>query len=213
MSVGLPFTLSEVLLMRTAYLLICAALAWAVAQPLFAHTSIYTATLNGPNEFPPNPSLGIGASKVTVDFDLLTMRVEASFSGLTGDTTATHIHGPIPDPPANPLAGVATSVPSFPGFPLGVKAGSYDQTFDMTQASSYNPTFITANGGTVGSAMNAFFDGLNAGKMYFNIHTTDTPGGEIRGFYTLVPEPSTISLTGFGLLAMLARRRRRGKAA
>ncbi len=199
--------------MKTMHLLGCAALAFLFAQTSLAHTSIYTTILNGPNEFPANPSLGVGTAKVTVDFDLLTMRVEANFSGLTGNTTASHIHGPIPDPPANPLAGVATPVPSFPGFPLGVQAGSYDQTFDMTSASSYNPAFVTANGGTVGSAMNVFFTGLDAGKMYLNIHTTNTQGGEIRGFFTLVPEPSTVSLLAIGLLAPLARRSRRRMAA
>lgn len=194
--------------MKTRNLLCCVVLVCLFTQTAHAHTSIYTTILNGPNEFPANPSLGVGAAKLTVDYDLLTMRVEASFSGLTGNTTASHIHGPIPDPPANPLAGVATPVPSFPGFPLGVQAGSYDQTFDMTSSSSYNPAFVTANGGTVGSAMNVFFTGLVAGKMYLNIHTTNTQGGEIRGFFTLVPEPSTLSLLAIGFLAPLARRSR-----
>jgi hypothetical protein len=203
----------ETSLMNTRNLLGCAALVCLFAQTAHAHTSIYTTILNGPNEFPANPSLGVGAAKLTVDFDLLAMRVEANFSGLTGNTTAAHIHGPIPDPPANPLAGVATPLPSFPGFPLGVQAGSYDQTFDMTAASSYNPAFVTANGGTVGSAMNVFFAGLDAGKMYLNIHTTNTQGGEIRGFFELVPEPSTLSLMALGLLTPLVCRARRRMAA
>jgi hypothetical protein len=104
---------------------------------------------------------------------------------------------------------VATPVPSFPGFPLGVQAGSYDQTFDMTSAASYNPAFVTANGGTVGSAMNVFFAGLDAGKMYLNIHTTNTQGGEIRGFFALVPEPSTMTLLAMGVLIPVVRRLQR----
>ena len=32
--------------------------------------------------------------------------------------------------------------------PLGVTAGSMNQTYDMTLASSYNPSYVTANGGT-----------------------------------------------------------------
>lgn len=201
--------------MKKISMLGCAALVCVSlhsAPSAWAHTSIYTTILNGPNEFPANPSLGVGTAKLTVDYDLLTMRVEASFSGLTGNTSASHIHGPIPEPPANPLAGVATPLPTFPGFPLGVKAGSYDQTFDMTSASSYNPAFVTANGGTIGSAMNVFFAGLDAGKMYLNIHTSNTPGGEIRGFFALVPEPSTLSLAALGLLAPFARRYRRAAA-
>ena len=44
---------------------------------------------------------------------------------------------------------MATRVPSFVGFPLGVTAGSMDNTYDLNLASSYNPAFVTDNGGTV----------------------------------------------------------------
>lgn len=189
--------------MRIRTLAACAMLALALAQPAFAHTTVFTTALSGPNEFPSNNSPGVGSSVVTIDFDLLTMRVQAEFSGLNGTTSAAHIHGPIPDPPANPLASIATETPTFVGFPLGVTAGSYDHTYDMTQAGSYNPSFITANGGTVGSAMNAFFTGMNAGKMYLNIHSSTVPGGEIRGFLVAVPEPATIGLAATGLVGLL----------
>jgi hypothetical protein len=58
--------------------------------------------------------------------------------------------------------------------------------------------------------MNAFLNGLNDGKMYLNLHTSQFSGGEIRGFYQLVPEPSAISLIGLGSLALVRVRRRRG---
>jgi len=57
-------------------------------------------------------------------------------------------------------------------------------TLDLTQASSWNPAFVTANGGTVGGAEAALAAGLNAGHAYLNIHTTMFPGGEISGFLT-----------------------------
>ena len=68
-----------------------------------------------------------------------------------------------------------------PGFPLGVTAGTYTRTFDMTDPASYNPAFVTANGGTTGAEA-ALLAGLQAGQAYLNIHTTMFPGGEIRGF-------------------------------
>ena len=43
---------------------------------------------------------------------------------------------------------VATGVPTFLGFPTGVTNGYYDHTFDLTLASSFNPAYVTANGGT-----------------------------------------------------------------
>jgi hypothetical protein len=44
---------------------------------------------------------------------------------------------------------VATTLPTFAGFPLGVTSGTYINTLDLTLASSYNPAFVTANGGSM----------------------------------------------------------------
>ena len=60
------------------------------------------------------------------------------------------------------------------------------QTFDMTQASSYNPAFVTLNG-SFGAAEAALLAGLHAGTAYLNIHTSMFPGGEIRGFLGEIP--------------------------
>ena len=184
-------------------------LAWGVLVTsfAFAHVRIYEAFMDGPSEFPPNASPGTGFVRVTVDLDLFTMRVEANFTGLVGTTTAAHIHGPIPDAPANPLASVISQTPSYPGFPIGVTSGSMDETFNMLLTTSYNgnQTFVNDNGGTAG-AFGAFVNGLDAGKMYFNIHSTTFPGGEIRGFPTFVPEPSSIALIGLATCGVVARR-------
>ena len=60
-----------------------------------------------------------------------------------------------------------------------------DQTYDMTQASTWNPAFVTANGSTTAGAEAALVSGMAAGQAYLNIHTTTSPGGEIRGFPAL----------------------------
>jgi hypothetical protein len=80
----------------------------------------------------------------------------------------------------------------------------------MTLASSYNPAFVSANGGTVSTALNALLGGLESGRGYLNIHSTTYPGGEIRGFLQAVPEPETyvLFLAGLGLMALAGRRRR-----
>jgi len=155
----------------------------------------FTATLTGPNESPPNASPGTGFA--IVDFDSLahTLRVRVTFSGLTSGTTASHIHTPTPTPGTG-TAGVATQVPTFSAFPLGVTSGTYDQTFDTLLDSTYNPAFEAANGGTASSAEAALAAGLAADEAYLDIHTTNFPGGEIRGFLVplAVAEPGSLAL-------------------
>jgi hypothetical protein len=53
-------------------------------------------------------------------------------------------------------------------------------TFDLTLAATYNPVFITDNGGTVAPAEAAFIFGLEHGEAYANIHDAEFPTGEIR---------------------------------
>jgi hypothetical protein len=173
-----------------------------------AHTVQYGAFLNGPSEAPPNASLGIGTALITLDLDLLTMQVDAVFSGLTGNVTASHIHC-CTTTAGTSTAGVATTTPTFPGFPLGVAAGEYHQSFDLTAASTYNAAFVTANGGTIGTALDALILGLDSGKAYFNIHSSTSQGGEIRGFLAPVPLPAAVWLLASALGGLLPTVRRR----
>jgi hypothetical protein len=173
-------------------------------------TLIYNAILNGPSESPVNASPGTGFATVTIDDINLIMRVQATFSGLTGTTTASHIHAATPSPLAG-TAGVATTTPTFAGFPLGVTSGVFDSTLDMRLASSYNPAYVTANGNTPASAFAALDQAIIAGEAYLNIHTSTFGGGEIRGFLipAPVPEPTSIGLIALGCTLGLARRQRK----
>jgi len=164
-------------------LLLAAAVAVACALPAQAAILHYQGSLSGPAEFPVNASPGLGTTEVTIDNVANTMRVQATFVGLVGNTTASHIHAPTVNP-GTLTAGVATTTPFFAGFPIGVKSGSYDNTLDLTLASSYNPSYVTANGGTTAGAEAALLAAIAAGKAYLNIHSTSVPGGEIRSFLT-----------------------------
>ena len=168
---------------------------------------IYAAGLSGAQENPAVVTSGTGFTTVTYNDLLHSLRVQVEFSGLTGLTSASHIHVIIP-PALN--GGVATQTPTFSGFPLGVTSGTYDNQFDLTQASSWNAPFITANGGTTAGAEAAFFAALQSGRAYLNVHTNFAPGGEIRGALAAVPEVATwaMMLIGFFGLGAAMRRRR-----
>ena len=135
--------------------------------------------LSGANEVPPVITPGAGFGLVFLDPDAHTLQVNAIFGGLNSPTTVAHIHC---CQPLGTNARVATTTPTFPGFPAGVTAGFYvSPVFDLTAASSYNPAFITANGGTVATAEAALIAGMLGGLSYLNIHTKGNPSGEIRG--------------------------------
>ncbi|MDB5907160.1 MAG: hypothetical protein JWP34_1274 [Massilia sp.] len=194
--------------MRNILTALLASVLLACAGAAHAGIITYAANLNGISEAPPNASPGTGFATVTIDDILNTMRVQVTFSGLLGPTTASHIHCCTGVPGAG-AAGVATTVPNFDGFPLGVMSGTYDKTLDLLLPSSYNGSFVTANGGTAASAEAALLAGMAAGRSYLNVHSTFAPGGEIRGFLTPVSEPTGFALLALGgVMLLLARRHR-----
>src|SRR6266581_1870473 len=181
---------------RYASLLLLALSMLMLAPVTQAVPITFAAILTSANEVPTNPSLGIGNALVTIDSATNIMHVVVTFSGLLGNTTASHIHCCGPQG-TNQM--VATTVPTFPGFPLGVTSGSYDRFFNLLDVATWNPAFITAHGGTVTQAAADFVAGMIAGNTYLNIHTNLFPGGEIRG-QLRIPEPATLALLAFGLL-------------
>ena len=188
----------------------------ATCAPAAAATYVFNVLLNGANESPPNASPGSGFGTFVFDDDLHTMLIEVDFEDLLGLTTAAHVHAPTAVAGTGNI-GVATELPLFTGFPTGVSAGTYSHTFDMTLVSSYNPAFIANfGGGTTAGAEAALIQAAIDGKAYLNIHSTFAPGGEIRGFLALVPEPATwaLMILGFGMAGAALRggRTRRAEA-
>jgi len=193
---------------------------WLIATALmlpvpaaYAIPMTFVGNLAGANEVPPIASLGTGLATVVLDPTAQTIQINATFSGLTSNDTAAHIHCCAP---LGTNAGVATTVPAFPafagfpGFPLGVTSGSYSSAvFDLTQPTIYNPAFVILQGGLI-QAEAALIAGIENEMTYLNIHTVNHPGGEIRGQLEPVPEPTTLLVWGTtmaGLGLVLWRRR------
>lgn len=190
---------------------VAAAMAMACLAPASAATYTYTAVLSGTAEAPPNSSTASGSAVAIYDSVAHTLNITSTFSGLSANTTVAHIHAPTAVPLAG-TAGVAVQTPSLAGFPSGVTSGSFSNLLDLTLTASFNPAFVTANGGTLAGAEAALFQALNDRQAYFNIHTTAYPTGEIRGFFApaVVPLPASLPLlaAGMALLAVVRRRRR-----
>lgn len=169
--------------------------AWVMATHATGHELHFEAQLSGLQQEPANDSAGVGSVTATIDLDLVTLHVEASFGDLAGAVNGAHLHGLTVDPLIG-VAGIAVQEPMLPGFPLGVVEGSYDHTIDLTVAGSYSPAFIAASGGTVSGALNALIFGMQEGRVYFDIKTETFPQGEIRGFLIEHHLPGDVNCDG-----------------
>jgi|SRR3954452_1773235 len=189
-------------------LLAAAAIQAPVAQ---ATVLIFTSPLSGLSESPPNASPGTGNATVIIDDAADTLSVHVEFSGLLGNTNASHIHC-CTAVPGSGNVGVATETPTFSNFPLGVKSGTFDQSYNLLADATYNSPFLAANL-TAAGAEAALIKGLLENRAYLNIHSdfsTQFKAGEIRGFLqlTAVPEPSSLLLLASAFFGMLPFARR-----
>lgn len=188
--------------MKTLFALSALALAATAAQ---AHVTYFTGT------FAPEAAGATGSGSLFMEYDNdgHTLLINASWAGLSGNTTTAHIHCCTAMPNTG-TAGVALATGGIlPGFPLGVTSGSYSRLIDLTLTTNYGGAFLTASGGTAAGAEARLISQLTAGTAYFNIHSSTFGGGEIRAFVTVVPEPTTWGLMALGLAAVGVAARKR----
>ena len=114
------------------------------------------------------------------------------FTDLTGDVTASHIHGLTAPPPTgfSENAGVLYPLHTLSGFNISATSGGFTGTVGIQELHEAS---------------------LLAGQTYINVHTAVNPGGEIRGQLVVnpVPVPAAVWLFGSGLLGLIGIARRK----
>jgi hypothetical protein len=98
------------------------------ANPAMAEMMSYKADLNGTSEVPPTTSQGAGNLMATFDTVSKKLTWKGTVSGLSGNATAAHVHGPA-EPGKN--AGVLVAAP---GVTSGPFEGSATLTDDQAKA-------------------------------------------------------------------------------
>jgi hypothetical protein len=112
---------------------------------------IFEASLSGSQEVPANSSTATGAAEVQVNQNTGRITWKVTYNGISSGATAGHIHGPAA---VGQNAGVV--------IPFGN---------NVTAQPIAGEAAVTA----------AQYADLAAGLYYVNIHSTQFPGGEIRG--------------------------------
>lgn len=159
-----------------------------VASAAVAQAQSFLSNMNGAQDGG-GARQGIGTVNLTLSGTTLTLL--GSFSGLSANVSAAHIHGPA-------AVGVNTGVIYGLGgtvIPLGATSGAINGSVSLAPIGAY-------------TVANQIAD-LNNSLWYINIHNSTFPGGEIRGQIVPVPEPSVVALSMMGLGALWVWKRRR----
>lgn len=150
---------------------------------------------NGPESDGSTNSPGMGQGTIDLDLDTNIISLDLSWSGLVGNLTKLHIHGPASIDKSNPQHLIEIFGPPEVPTELVATSGSWSDSFELKALEQQGfdliePSFI--------------IDTLVRGEAYVNVHTTVFGTGEVRGNLGIpVPEPSANWMVILGMLLMM----------
>jgi len=157
---------------NVGFWLIFALTASVLAAPVaHSQTERFSASLSGANEVPPINSAGTAAFEMSIQPGAINFSL--NFSDLSSPLSVAHLHFA----PSKVAGGVMIFLCGGGGQPACPAATSGSITGTITAANVTGPTGQGITGGDLDSALAAVRDELS----YANMHTTNFPGGEIRG--------------------------------
>jgi len=150
-----------------------------LALPSVAHAQFFQANLDGYQEVPSVATRAVGVFSAKSNSLRTEVEYTLSYSNMQGNVTQAHIHfaqiaanGPI----IIWLCGSSTNPgpAGTPTCPLG--SGTLEGIFRAIDVQA-SPTTQQLGAGQI----SAFIEAMRANSAYVNVHTTLSPGGEIRG--------------------------------
>ncbi|HKR65545.1 MAG TPA: CHRD domain-containing protein [Thermoanaerobaculia bacterium] len=167
---------------RNAFLLLVLALCTFTAS---AQSSTFNVTLLGSNEVPPADPDGTGTATVVIIGTSVNYTI--TVNNVTAPPIAQHIH--------QGAAGV--------NGPIVINLVPFVGSSWVCAPGPSSPCTLTGGTTTTPALANAII--ANPAGFYLNVHTTDFPGGAIRGQLVAAPEAPTASTLGLVVLgAVLA---------
>jgi hypothetical protein len=161
----------------TLAMLLAAANSWAANDDDDRRARRLSASLHSHNEVPAVSSPASGRFKAAIDDANEMIRFELSFDGLQAAVVQAHIHFAQPNVNGGIMVWLCgtTATPGPAGTATCPQGGTVEGTIDAADIG-----LITAQGIAPGE-FKEVAAAIRAGLAYVNVHTSQSPGGEIRG--------------------------------